>query len=1252
MPLTGPYSSNAPPAQAWDPMSFAHLHTHTEYSLLDGMSKIPDLVARAASFGMPALAVTDHGAMYGALELYDSATKAGIKPIIGLEGYVAPGSRHEKKSGEWPNHLTLLAQNETGYKNLLKISSKSHLEGFYRRPRMDRELLEEHSEGLIVLSGCPSGEFLKAIRDGDEAGAMDVAGWYRDVFPGRYYLEIMEHGIEEFSALTPQIASIAKRMELPLVLTHDSHYVEASHAQPHEVLLCIGTNATITDEKRFKLPNHEFYLKSPDEMRGLIPELPEAFANTLVIAEQVDLKLEFGRTQLPDAGVPEGMTAMEHLRELCEEGLERRYGNPTEEHRERLRYELSVIEQTGFGEYMLIVRDLARFAHEREIPMGVRGSAAASIVLYTTDVTDIEPLQYGLVFERFLNPERLSMPDVDFDFADDRREEVIRYTAERYGRDRVAQICTFGTLGPKAAVRDSGRALGFSFDETDRIARMIPDQLHITLDESLEQSRELGEVYETEVRARELIDTARSLEGVTRHASTHAAGIVISREPLMDVVPLQRATGSKDEDALPTTQYAMADVEKIGLLKVDYLGLTNLTILGRAVKLIEEQQGEALDLMALPDGDEATAELLSRAETFGVFQMESSGMRRYVAELKPANISELAAMVALFRPGPMEHIPRYIDVKHGRAAPVYPHQDLAELLDETYGVITYQDQVLQIARVFAGYTLGQADVMRKAMGKKIASVMVEERENFVAGGVAKGYDRQLAETLFDLIEPFAGYAFNKAHAFSYATIAYQTAYLKAHYPVEYMAAVLMAAGGTQDRLAAGIAECSRLGIGVLQPDVNRSLSNFSIERTADGGSAIRFGLAQIKNVGEGGIDTLIANREENGPFTTLEDFAKRVNPREVNKRVLDSLAKAGALDVLGPRGTVIGGVERLLTVAQEQQRLRETGQTSMFDLFGDEVDTPLPALEIEPMEVPTPQLLAWEKELLGTYVSEHPFQRAAGSLSEMVTAQAIDFSEEMAGQKAVVAGTVVNVRPLTTRQGKAFAALTLEDLSGQVELTIWPDSYEEVRDLLREATVLVAKVDVRSRNGRLTVAAQELAAFDLDTKQLINSNPARFRINGSRARAPEAAGAPGAPGGYAARPSGPPQGGPPPNGGSRQYLRPVQAAEEPAVYESVPSDDGPRRLRISLEETTDEAADRRRLRKICALLDRHVGELPVELLIRRRDGGAVRLGRGAVDASVTERMVSEVRALLGVLGGVEEIGRVERGAREFAAVGG
>ncbi|MBM3139056.1 MAG: DNA polymerase III subunit alpha, partial [Chloroflexi bacterium] len=1104
---------------------FAHLHTHTEFSLLDGLSKIPELVSRARELGQEALAITDHGALHGAIQFYETANAGGVKPIIGLEAYVAPGTRFDRNAkSRWPYHLVLLAQNATGYRNLLKLSSASHLEGFYYRPRVDRELLAAHADGLIALSGCPSGELMLALREGRDADARAIAGWHADAFPGRYYVEIQEHEQTEFSAVTPKLVAIARDLDLPLVLTNDSHYTVPEQRRAHDTLLCIGTNSTIYDENRFKLDGDSFYLKSEAEMRQLFPELPAASDNTVRIADSVDIKLEFGRTLLPDPGVPDGLSAAEYLRRLAEEGLERRYGRPTDAHRERLRYELSVVSQTGFDEYMLIVRDIAQFARSRGILMGVRGSAAASIILYCLGVTDIEPLQYGLVFERFLNPERISMPDVDFDFADDRREEVMRYAAERYGRDRVAQICTFGTLGAKAAIRDSARALGFSYADADRVARMVPDALHITIEQALEGSSELQTAYESEERIRDLVDTARSLEGVARHASTHAAGIVISRDPLTEIVPLQRATSQKvEEDALPTTQYPMGDIEKIGLLKLDLLGLTNLTILGRAVELIQRERGERVDLNALPDGDPATAELLAAGETFGVFQLESSGMRRYVMELRPRDIRELAAMVALFRPGPMEHIPQFIDARHGRVEPHYPHEDLADILDETYGVITYQDQVLQIARRFAGYSLGQADVMRKAMGKKIASVMLQERDRFVQGAVANGYATKLAEQIFDLIEPFAGYAFNKAHAFSYATIAYQTAFLKAHYPAEYMAAVLMAAGGSQDRIAAAIAECARLKVPVLPPDVNRSQANFGIERDPAGGEAIRFGLAQVKNVGAGGIASLIEQREAEGPFASIEDFARRLNPRDVNKRVLESLARAGALDSLGDRGAVIGGVDRILSLAQQEQRLRETGQASMFDLFGTEVDTPLPALELTPMEIPAGQLLAWEKELLGTYVSDHPFKRAAADLAQWVTAQASDLNEELVGQEAVVAGTVVGVRALSTRQGKPFAALTVEDLSGQTELTIWPDSYEQHRGMLVEGNVLMAKVDVRSRGDRLTVAVQHLAAYDYDRGSLIDFEPARFQpsARGSTARRPP---------GNGNRNDGPRPGGPAPGG--------------------------------------------------------------------------------------------------------------------------
>ena len=1038
------------------------------------------------------------------------------------------------------------------------------------------------------------------------------------------------------------------------MLTNDSHYTYAEQQQVHDVLLCIGTNATVQEQDRMRMDGDSFYLKSEQEMRALLPELPEAADNTALIAEQVDIHLDFGRSQLPDPGVPAGVTPAAYLRQLCDEGVRRRYGDPSAEQRERLAYELGVIEQTGFVEYVLIVRDIARFARERRIPMGVRGSAAASMVLYCLDVTDIEPTQYRLVFERFLNPERSSMPDVDFDFADDRRDEVIRYAAERFGRDRVAQIITFGTLGAKAAIRDTGRALGMSYGETDRVARLIPDTLHVTIDRALDEVQELRAAYEGEETVRRLVDTARGLEGVARHASTHAAGIVITREPLTEVVPLQRPIksrgGSDDgDDLLPTTQYAMGELEKIGLLKLDFLGLTNLTILGRAVELIGEHRGEEIDLSALPDGDEATAALLAAAETFGVFQMESAGMRRYVAELQPQNVREVAAMVALYRPGPMEHVSRYIEAKHGRTEPHYLHPDLAEILDETYGVITYQDQVLEIAKRFAGYSLGQADVMRKAMGKKIPEVMLAERERFVDGAQAQGYEQRLAEQLFDVIEPFAGYAFNKAHAFSYGVIAYQTAYLKAHYPVEFMAAVLMAAGGSQDRMAAAIAECNRVGLEVLPPEVNRSRANFVIERGERDEPAIRFGLAQIKNVGTGAVEQLIADREREGPFASLEDFARRIDPRDLNRRALESLAKAGALDALGApgeraqRASIVSGVDRILSLAQQEQRLRETGQTSMFDLFGSEVDTPLPALELEPQEERRQELLSWEKELLGTYISEHPFKNAAKALEDFTTVQAAELSTELAGQEAAVAGTVIGVRRLTTRQGKPFAAVVIEDLSGNVELTVWPDGYERYRELLIEGNVLLARVEVRQRGDRLTVAVQELAAYDPEARSLIDFDPSRFRPRSPRADSRSSSGSSNG----AAPDNGPPNVAPraadDAAGGAngRSRLRAVEASPppppEPSSRLALEAQVGPPRLHITMEETTDEHADRRRLEKVLARLTAQPGELPVELMIQTRDGRLERLQLHD-GVAMSQDLVPQIKGLLGVLGNAGEVG--------------
>ena len=1269
---------------------FTHLHTHSEYSLLDGMSTIPDLVARAKALGQDALAITDHGALYGALKFYDEARANDLNPIIGLEAYVAPGSRRERNPAErTPYHLTLLAQNETGYRNLLRLSSASHLEGFYYRPRVDRELLAAHHEGLIALSACPSGEVMTALQEERDADAREALGWYRDLFAGRYYVELQEHGQDKFSRYTPKLVELARELELPTVLTNDSHYTTPEQEHPHDVLLCIGTNATVHETNRMKLEGGSFYLKSEAEMRALLPELPEASDETARIAEQVDIRLDFGRTLLPDPGIPAGATAESHLRDLSEQGLRQRYPHATEEQRERLHYELSVIAETGFNEYILIVRDIARFARERGIPMGVRGSAAASMVLHCLDVTDIEPTQYRLVFERFLNPERREMPDVDFDFADDRREEVIRYAAERYGRERVAQIVTFGTLGAKAAIRDTGRALGMSYGDVDRVARLVPNTLGITLDQALNEVEELQATYADDPAARELLDTARALEGVARHASTHAAGIVISREPLVEVAPLQRATSDRSDESetLPTTQYDMNDVARIGLLKLDFLGLANLTILGKAGELIEG----GLDLETIPDGDEAAARLLAEGRTFGVFQLEGAGMRRWVQELQPNDIRELAAMIALYRPGPMEHIPRYIDVKHGRAEPHYPHQDLSSVLDETYGVITYQDQVLEIARIFAGYTLGQADVMRKAMGKKIASVMLAERERFIGGAIAKGYEQRLAEQLFDLIEPFAGYAFNKAHAFSYAVIAYRTAWLKAHYPVEFMTAVLMAAGahttGAQDRIAQAIAECTRLGIDVLPPDINTSDAHFQIATRGTGedgtGGSVRFGLAQIKNVGTGAVEGLLAVRAKDGPFASIEDFARRVDPRDCNRRVLESLAKAGALDTLlrpergEDRSAVVFGIERILTVSQEALRQRETGQTSMFDLFGDEVDTPLPALELEAVRTPEREIGEWERELLGTYVSAHPFREAARGLAEWVTHQATELTADLSGQQAVVAGMVTGVRRLTTRQGKAFAAVTIEDLGGTAELTIWPDRYEEQQARLVQGNVLLAKIDVRERGDRLTLAVEEVAPFDQDQGRLIHFDPSKFMVTrGARRRGRSRnGGAPanGAATSNGARPngSGPngngPNGGGPggPNGGGpgpRLHAVPSNGdtpADAPAdgattsnggAPRALPAApvDGPSRLHITMEETTDFGADQRRLRRIFRLLAEHPGDEPAELLVVGRDGGHTLLQLPPV--ADIDALAGALAPLLGVLGRAARAGGVIEAAPRLAAV--
>jgi DNA polymerase-3 subunit alpha len=1153
---------------------FTHLHTHTEFSLLDGLAKIDGLMERAGRLGQEALAITDHGNLHGAIDFYKAGRRAGVHPILGMEAYVAPGKMTERDSSArvTAHHLTLLAMNNTGWRNLVALSTKAHLEGFYYKPRVDRECLSAHSEGLIVLSGCPSAELHRALHEARDADALAAARWYREVFGDRYYVELQNHHDPKFTPVIPKLVDLARELDLPLVATHDSHYTAPEDAISHEVLLCIGTNATMDQADRFKLDGHDFYLAGEAEMVERFPELPEALRNTVAITERCDVELTFNRLQLPDPDLPPGTTAQQHLADLSAAGLRQRYGAPTPDHIERLRYELSVVEETGFAEYFLIVRDFAQFARRQRIAMGVRGSAAASIILYCLEITDIDPLAHDLVFERFLNVERREMPDIDMDFADDRRDEVIRYVADKYGHDRVAQIITFGTLGAKAAIRDTGRALGMTFGAADRIARLVPAQLNITLDSALTTNQELRAAYDAEPETKKLVDQARQLEGVARHAGTHAAAVVIAREPLIENVPLQRPVRAEagDESAIPMTQWAMNQCAEIGLLKMDFLGLTNLTILETAASIVEDETGERPDYLTLPDGDAAAFAMLARGETFGVFQLESSGMRRYVQELKPSQLSDLAAMVALFRPGPMEHIPRFIRSKHGEEAISYPHPDLAEILDPTYGVIVYQDQVLQIARKFAGYTLGQADVMRKAMGKKDADVMQAERGRFVQGAEALGYSAGQANTVFDLVEPFAGYAFNKAHAVCYGSIAYQTAYLKAHHPVAYMTGVLRHAGGNSDRVGLAAAECARLRIPLLPPDINRSGATFQAETLAGDRRGIRIGLANVKNVGHGATEGLIAERAAEGRFKSLEDLCRRTDLRGLNKRSLESLIKAGALDTLVERGPALAGIDRILRLAQRERELRESGQTTMFDLFGDQVDTPRPDLGLDDVadaDVTSAEQLQWEKELLGTYVSAHPFQQASAALQRHVTMAAGEVGAEHEGQDVILAGAVTLVRNLTTRKGDAFGAIEIEDLTGAVEITVWPDLYAATRDLWQEGNIVVAHARVRMRGDRLTVSVEHATAWE-ETPEggRLREDPATWDLTARPSRRPGPA---------------------PANGnGAAPPVAPAPAAAPPAASRPAPapaSAPAPA-LQVRLHETDDADADQARLREILRLV--------------------------------------------------------------------
>ncbi len=1050
--------------------------------MLDGLSRIGPMVERARDLGMTALAITDHGGLYGAIEFYTACKEAGIKPIIGLEAYLAQGSRHSKSAADRsPYHLLLLARNMEGYQNLLKLSSKSHLEGFYYKPRVDKELLRLHSSGLIALSGCPTAEVPKLLIEGRYDDARETALWYRDTFDD-FYLEMQRHkNVPELDRLNEALLRLSQDTGLPLVATNDAHYTHQADAEAQDLLICIHTNTNLLDDKRLKMSDDSYYLKSPEEMEELFADLPEAIANTQRIADLCNLELDFSQLRIPEFKTPDGMTPEEYLEKLCRDGLAARYRNPSPEAQQRLDYELYVIEKTQFANYMLVVWDIAAFTRKQGILFGVRGSAAASLVLYCLGVTDIDPLRHRLVFERFLNLERREMPDIDMDFQDDRRDEVIAYVRRKYGGDHVAQIITFGTLGAKAAIRDTGRALGMTFSDVDRVARLIPAKSH-SLEEALDTSPELREIYDADATLKNLVDKAQKLEGVVRHTSTHAAGVVITKEPLVEYLPLQRPVRGDSADDMAMTQFPMNPIAQLGLLKMDFLGLTNLTILSHVRDAVAERRGMDLDMGNIPLDDLKTFELLSSGETTGVFQLEGAGMRRYIQKLKPSSLGDISAMIALYRPGPMEHIDTFIDAKYGRAPIRYPHPTMKDILEETYGVIVYQDQVLLIAQAFAGYSLGEADVVRKAMGKKSPEVMQQEKEKFLEGATANGFDQDLAEEVFQLIEPFAGYAFNKAHSVSYAMIAYWTAYFKANYPEEYMAAVMNAHSGQTDKIAIDVAECLRLGIPVLLPDVNRSESHFSIEEREDGRTAIRFGLASVKNVGSMAVSPLVEERKQKGAYISIEDLCRRADMASLNRRSLESLIKVGAFDGLGARGSLLDNVERITSEAQREAQLKVSGQTSMFDMLSETASAPIIPVSPEDSDVEQRDKLAWEKELLGSFISENPLSALAHRLPDNVVISRDRLDGDVDGKRLTVVGQVAHRRNGFTKEGKPFASVSLELLGGSVEVMVWSKAYDRTQHLWYEGSIVQIAGRARLRGEEISLSCDEASPYTPDAE--------------------------------------------------------------------------------------------------------------------------------------------------------------------------
>lgn len=1054
--------------------SFAHLHVHTEYSLLDGMSRIKDLVQHTVELGMDSLAITDHGAMYGVIEFYRACKAAGVKPIIGMEAYQAPRSMVDRDPKDDKNyyHLLLLAQNQIGYQNLLKIATAAQLDGFYYKPRIDRDFLAEHSEGLIVTSGCLAAEIPQMLLSGREKEAKELLGWYWDVFgPDRFYIELQEHDIPELLELNKALVQLAPYANIPLLATNDVHYVRREDADPHDVLLCIGTGSRLSDQNRLRFSDDSYYLRSPEEMMRIFAEVPEAITNTLKVAEMCDVNLDDRSYKLPKFDVPEGYDAESYLRHLCEQGLKWRYGDRADspEVRQRLEHELRIIHSMGFDDYFLIVWDLCEFARQQDIWWNVRGSGAGSVVAYTLGITAIDPLENSLLFERFLNPGRVNMPDIDMDFPDDRRAEMIEYCVRKYGEEKVAQIITFGTLGARAAIRDVGRTLHIPLSEVDQLARMIPavPGKPVTIDQALEEIPDLKAAYEDPERPhiKKLLDTARKLEGISRHASTHAAGVLISDRPLVEYTPLNRPTNNAVLGAM--SQWPMEIVDSIGLLKVDFLGLRTLTVMRKACELIERYHGIRYDLSNIPyrhrpDDPEYNAaldkafELLTRGETSGVFQVEGAGLTRTLMDMRPSRFEHIVAAISLFRPGPLEYIPTYIRRMHGEEEVAYHHEKLEPILSETYGIIVYQEQIMQIASELFGYDLGDADLMRRAVAKKKKAELDKHKERFLTEGPKNGIPADVAEQIFSDIEFFARYGFNKSHAADYAVLTMQTAFLKAHFPHEYMTALLTIERADTDKVGSYIMDCRRLGIDVLPPDINASDHDFTIEEGADGRRAIRYGLSAIKNVGEGAVEAILEARGDR-PFKDLADFCKRTDLRLVGKRALESLIKVGALDTFAERLRLLESVDRMMGYSSNVHKAADIGQMSLFGAAtGVELDLDASGLLVDRVEneISNREKLQWERDLVGVYVSEHPLQSVMGQIRQVVTAYSNQISEADHGRQVRMAGLVKSVRPYMTKNGKQMAFAEIEDLYGTIGVIVWPSTWDETKELWVQDRIL------------------------------------------------------------------------------------------------------------------------------------------------------------------------------------------------------